>query len=360
MTKMSAEQIDKALATGIIDEEQAKAMLAELGRGQEKPSLKTGSKNRRQNDEIALIGNEDDMRFVRSFSDVFIAIGIGLLCLGLIGLSALGGTFIALLAVALMWILAEYFGKKKRAHLPTLVTALGFLFFVHRASGQFVPDLNLPAGVMPALVTLLAMLVFYARFRLPFSIALIAISLLILAFSFLGGHMPIGLLLLLSGVLFFVAAMFYDMRDPARKTRFADNAFWLHFTAAPLILHGIMAYTLTVRNKTALAGFIKFPTLDSADAVIMLLIIAGLALVGLAINRRALLVSSLGYGVFAIAMLIKQTGLGFGSAAALAFLLLGGFIIFLGAGWHAARKPLLKFLPKSGLFAKIFPPAITS
>ena len=89
----------------------------------------------------------------------------------------------------------------------------------------------------------------------------------------------------------------------------------------------------------------------------MLLIVAFMALVGLAINRRALLVSSLGYAAFAMAMLIKQTGLGFGSAIAFAFLLLGVIIVFLGAGWHGARGGLLKVLPSSGIFAKVFPPA---
>ena len=308
-------------------------------------------------DDVALIGNEDDMRFLRSFSDVFISIGIGLLILGLMGLGAIMGSWMAIAGAGLMWMMAEYFGRKKRAHLPTLITALGFLFFVHRAADSFVPDISFGVGVMPALVTLGAMLVFYLRFRLPFSIALIAISLLILTFSFLGEHVPPGLLLLLSGLVFFVVALVYDSHDTDRKTRFADNAFWLHFTAAPLILHGIMAYTLTIKNKTAMAGFIKFPTLDSGDAIIMLVIVAFMALVGLAINRRALLVSSLGYAAFAMAMLMKQTGLGFGSAIAFAFLLLGVIVVFLGAGWHGTRGALLKVLPRSGLAGKIFPPA---
>ena len=350
MTQMTPKQIEAALEAGIIDEAQAKAMRGTAASEKTSPAKPVDG-------DVALIGNEDDMRFLRSFSDVFISIGIGLLILGLMGLGAIMGSWMAIAGAGLMWMMAEYFGRKKRAHLPTLITALGFLFFVHGAAASFVPDISFGVGVMPALVTLGAMLVFYLRFRLPFSIALIAISLLILTFSFLGEHVPPGLLLLLSGLAFFVVAIIYDTHDTDRKTRFADNAFWLHFTAAPLILHGIMAYTLTIKNKTAMAGFIKFPTLDSGDAIIMLLIVAFMALVGLAINRRALLVSSLGYAAFAMAMLIKQTGLGFGSAIAFAFLLLGVIIVFLGAGWHGARGALLKVLPSSGVFAKVFPPA---
>ncbi len=354
MTNLTAKQIDEALKAGIIDKTQAREMRAEV----EKPA---GSQNKKraedENENIALIGNEDDMRFVRSFSDVFISIGIGLLILGLIGFTAMGGQFVSLIGAGVMWMLAEYFGRKKKAHLPTLVTALAFLFFVHATTSALIPNSGLKPGVAAAFVTLLTMLVFYWRFRLPFTIALIAISLLILIFSFFGGHVPIGLLLLLSGFLFFGAALVYDMRDPERKTRYADNAFWLHFTAAPLILHGIMAYTLTIRKKSTLAGLVKFPALDNSDALIMLLIVAFLAFIGLAINRRALLVSSLGYAVFAIAMLIKRTGIGLGSATALAFLSLGLFIVFLGTGWHGARRQVLKILPTRGVFGKLFPPA---
>ncbi len=345
MTDMTSKQIKAALDAGILTKEQARAMHVK----QAKASTFS--------DNIAVIGNEDDMRFVRSFSDVFIAIGIGLLCLGFMGLSVLMGAGVSLMGAGLMWIMAEFFGRKKRAHLPTLMIALWFLYFVHRAAADFVPNISVGIGVMPSLVTLGAMLVFYLRFRLPFSIALIALSLLILAFSFFTGHIPTGLILLISGILFFLAALAYDANDTDRQTRFADNAFWLHFTAAPLILHGIMAYTLTIKNKTALAGLVKFPSLDNGDAIIMLVIVGVLAFIGLAINRRALLVSSLGYAVFAMAMLIKQTGLGFGTAIATAFLVLGILVVFLGAGWHGARGALLKILPTDGVFGKIFPPA---
>ena len=126
--------------------------------------------------------------------------------------------------------------------------------FRPRAADSFVPDISFGVGVMPALVTLGAMLVFYLRFRLPFSIALIAISLLILTFSFLGEHVPPGFVVATERPCVFVVALVYDSHDTDRKTRFADNAFWLHFTAAPLILHGVMAYTLTIKNKSAWPG----------------------------------------------------------------------------------------------------------
>lgn len=339
MTDMTPKQIKAALDAGILSEDQAETMRAKAkATTPEAPS-----------ETKALIGNEEDMRFVRSFSDVFIAMGIGILSLGVFALCGLlGGGAMFFLGAGFMWMMAEYFGRKKRAHLPTLLIALSFLLFVHTGADAVI-------SVFPAFITLGAMLLFYWRFKLPFSIALIAISLVILIYSFVHKIVPIGSFMLISGFALFATALIYDARDTGRLTRFADNAFWLHFTAAPLILHGIALQILSLKT-VKIANIIPVPALDKGDAVIMLIIIAVLALVGLAINRRALLVSSFGYAGFSLLMLIKGTGLDFGAILAATFLLLGGGIVFLGAGWHGARRAVLKVLPTSGVFAKIFPP----
>lgn len=70
--------------------------------------------------EPALIGDEENMRFVRSFSDVFIAIGIGLFAMGMFSaIGIFGGGVGYLVGAGLLWLMCEYFGRKKRAHLPT-------------------------------------------------------------------------------------------------------------------------------------------------------------------------------------------------------------------------------------------------
>lgn len=343
MTDMTPEQIVKALEAGIIDEEQAANMRAKFAK-HGKPRL---------DKEPALIGNEENMRFVRSFSDVFIAIGIGLLALGMFSaIGIFGGGVGFLFGAVLLWLMCEYFGRKKRAHLPTLLLAFAYLIFVHTGLSAV---LDMGSDLVPALVTLFAMLLFYWRFRLPFAVALIALSLIFLVFALLGDSVPAGVLLVLSGLVLFIVAIVYDAHDTHRQTRFADNAFWLHFTAAPLIIQGIAVQVLKP-EVTKIWGVIPMVQLQKNDALSLLVIIGVLALIGLAINRRALLVSSLGYAGFAIGFLIKDTGLGFGSVIALTLLLLGGGIVFLGVGWHGARKILLSVLPTSGLFAKIFPP----
>lgn len=343
MTDMTPKQIDAALEAGILTQEQAAAMRQKAAHSVP--------------EDTSLIGNEEDMRFVRSFSDVFIAMGLGLFALGLSAFGGLSNSLIVYVGlVGVMWLQAEYFARHKRAHLPTLVISLAYLIFVQAAAVKLGGGDGVTPGVLSAFVTLIAMLVFYWRFRLPFSIALIAISIVILAFTFLHDFIPTGAFLMLSGVSLFGAALAYDSKDTGRLTRFADNAFWLHFAAAPLILHGIAIQILSLKT-TKIFKIIPVPSLDTGDAVVFLIIIGVLALIGLAINRRALLVSSFGYAGFSLAMLIKTTGLDLGTMVAVTLLLLGGGIVLLGAGWHSARRWLLKLLPSSGVFAKVFPPA---
>lgn len=352
MTDMTPKQISEALDAGIISEAQAKAMQAKLGVSDK---------------DLAQIGNEDEMRFLRSFSDVFISIGVGIFAFGLSVFAGLmGGGTSFLLAAAVMWLMAEFFGRKKRAHLPTLITALAFLLFTQRGVQTVLGDMGQNGSVMggdiiTALITLGAMLLFYLRIRLPFCIALIALAGLYLAAALVGRVAPeflksqFGLGLLLSGLVIFIIALLYDMNDKHRTTRFADNAFWLHFLAAPLIIHGLALQTVSLK-KDVLFGFVPMVSLDRGDAAIVMVIVAVITFIGLAINRRALIVSSLGYAAFAMGYLFDGTGMGFGTVVAMTFLLLGAAIIFLGAGWHRARNTLLKILPKLPIFPPPFDP----
>jgi len=342
MTQMTPDQIDAALKAGIISDIQAESMRAEGA----KLAVKTHVAETLAAKNKSVIGNEDDMRFLRSFSDVFIAIGIGLFAIGVSAIAAImGGGTSFLLAAAVMAVLAECFGKRKRQHLPTLITALAFLLFTQRGVGALIGV----DGISTALVTLGAMLLFYWRIRLPFCMALIAISPPQALRSSFGWVTFIG------GLTTFVVAMLYDMNDKHRQTRFADNAFWLHFTAAPMIIHGLALALISLKSEM-LFNLVRIPLLEKSDAALLMVIILIIALIGLAINRRALIVSSLGYAAFAIGFLIKDTGLGIGTIFAVTLLVLGAAIIFLGAGWHNARDALLKILPNWRIFPPRFDP----
>jgi len=339
-SQMSEAQIEKALEAGIITPAQAEAMRAHRA--------KTESK--------AQIGNEEDMRFLRSFSDVFIAIGLillGLGCSGLVGI--LGGGVWNWAAALGSFALAYYFGRKRRAHLPTLILALMFLIFVQAgANFLFVKD-----GIAAALLTLVSMGLFYTLIRLPFCIALIAVAGLYLVFALLRRASPdllmsaTGPILMVCGAIIFAIALVYDSKDQHRTTRFSDNAFWLHFLAAPLIIHGLAIGAIQGKVEK-IFGIIPVITINQGEAIIILIMVGVITLVGLAINRRALIVSSLGYAGFAIIFLIQGVGLGAGGIAVATLVMLGLAVVLLGTVWHEIRNPIIKFLPNWGVFPPPF------
>src|SRR5262249_39731588 len=84
---------------------------------------------------------------------------------------------------------------------------------------------------------------FYARFRLPFSLGLAAggaAFFVIVACMIANWNATLSILpalYLALGIVLFLAALAFDARDPQRQTRLSDNGFWLHFAAAPLILN---------------------------------------------------------------------------------------------------------------------------
>jgi len=337
MTDMTPAQIRSALSAGIISQEQANELLTKAG------AAPIG-------DDSAVIGNEDEMRFIRGFSDIFIAMGVGLLVLGIIIFSAStvnGVPF--LIGAAVMFLLAEYFGRRKRQHLPTLVTAVGFMLFVIAGVSLIMGGQRFSAegNIVAAVISVVAMVLFYMRIKLPFCMALIAISLVYLGFSILVqvfdfNFTVLGLFLLFCGIAILIVALRYDLRDPERMTRYADNAFWLHLVSAPLIIHGLI--TLFIARNLS--------DLGDSTAFIVLAIVFTVSVFGLAINRRALLVSSLGYAGAAIAYFVFKADLSGGVALAITLMLLGAAVVFLGAGWDKARGVLIKILPNW----KIFPP----
>jgi hypothetical protein len=176
-------------------------------------------------------------------------------------------------------------------------------------------------------------------------------------------------LYLVLGILLFLAAVAFDMRDPARASRFSDNGFWLHFAAAPLILNGAFSLVtqafagdVAVSPSAAMiaqAGEGGSPA-AAAQASVTLAVVVLLGVISLLINRRALVVSALLTTGVAIGVLLNAVGLGAGALAASTLIVLGAFVLILGAGWHTVRRALLAWLKPDGVWARIFPPEATA
>jgi len=360
ITNLNPEQIEAALKAGIIDEAQAKAL-----RGQRQAQSQ-------ESKYAAQVGDEENPKFVRGFHDIFIALGLVMLSIGIaiFGAQMMDGIGMAIGAV-IMWVLAEFFARIKRQTLPSIVIAVSFIIFVFVTAGliaeQYVGTNYLsaaPRGILGVgVVTFAAALAFYARFRLPFCLAIVAATAVLLLWGVLAVMLPqninsfkiMAFSVLLSGIAIFLWAVRYDVKDPHRTGRYSDNAFWLHMVAAPLILQGIALQIIKVGFGRGLSGFDNI-NFGSGLAVAMLISIFVLGLIGLSINRRALLVASLSYASIAIAFLASKTGMGENSVMAMSLLFVGGGVVFLGVGWQRARHGLLKVLPREGVWGKVFPP----
>jgi len=346
-------------------------------------------------------GGEEDLRFIRNFHDVFLAIGIALFAVGLAvaivtwvsgsdgprdGAVATGA--LCAVAAALMWLLGEVFARRRRLFLPAIAIVCSLTVFAVVASIALYfglvladePNIQIDDGTPPqvrtglligAALAVIAPLAFYLRFRLPFSIGLAGggVALFVIAaamlFSFEQTLQQLPVLYLALGVLLFLAGVAFDARDPTRTTRFSDNGFWLHFAAAPLILNGAFGLISRLFNGPDGAAFGGGSTsllIANANggavgqAAATLVVVVLLGFISLLINRRVLIVSALLTTGVAIAILMNEFGMGAGALAAATLITLGGFVLILGAGWHVVRRALLGWVKPDGLWARVFPP----
>jgi hypothetical protein len=344
---------------------------------------------RRQRARDALIGHEERFRFMRGFNDFFFATGVVMLGAGMLYFAGPGSGG-NLAAAVMVWGLAELLVRRMRLVLPGLLLACLFVAFVFRAAPAEIIKALMPDDVLissalmaasrrgsltwlemllggtrdvmipPAVIALKALIaggaaaLFYARFRLPFALLPVAASLVVAVMAAtreIAGPAAQSLVLLLCGLAIFAAAMSFDMSDRERLTRRADCAFWLHLLAAPLIVHSLIS--MTVPSLSALS-------MTAAVALTIVAIAGLLALAAVAIDRRALLVSTFSYLGIVIAYAITTaratapadpTAVFFSTLAVLGILVLG-----LGVGWQPLRRALLTLLPTAAVDR--LPPAV--
>ncbi len=321
--------------------------------------------------------DDESLRFVTGFADIFVTIGIVLFLGALLFLMSAGtGSTLAYAgAAACAWLLAEFFTLKRRMALPSIVLLVVFVGAVFVLAAQIFASL-LPSaspvaqgrsilGIVPlqflplglaALVTAGLAAMHYVRFRVPITVAASVGALCVLAISTVVGLVPgitetaINLVLFLCGLAVFALAMRFDMSDPERLTRRTDIAFWLHLLAAPLIVHPLIRGFLHGLDLRLTTG----------AAVGILWVFIALGFLAVIIDRRAILVSGLVYAGFALSTLIRAAGLtGSAYLVPLVLLALGAFILLLSAGWHPLRRAILRRLPRA-LAGRLPHPLVTS
>ena len=289
--------------------------------------------------------DEESFRLLTGFNDIFVTIALVLVfaaAAALIPKSARLAEGPALAAAS--WGLAEYFTRHRRMALPSIVLVL--IFVGSAFTAVYLPlqaaftDAAAPgghpmrAGIAALLVAAVAAFAHWRRFMVPITVAALVLAaagtVLLTVFATVRSAESVGLpLIFVAGLAIFAVAMWWDSGDRRRVTRRADTAFWLHLAAAPLIVHPVF------QGLHVLAP--RVPVANAALAVAAYLL---LVLVALAVDRRALLVSSLAYVLIAMSRLLSHNG-GVNSAFAVAALGIGTCLLLLSAAWQGGRKILV-------------------
>jgi len=319
----SESDLDGAVAAGVVPPNVATAFRNYIASGRAAPAV-----------------DEEHFKLLTGFNDIFVSIA---LCLSLAAIAqigqsitpALGGAGVA----AAAWALAEYFTRRRRMALPSILLLLAFVGGVAAAliASLVSLDLELPdritaiIGAGIGLASAGAAWLHWRRFMVPITVAAGALALAGVAMGMTLAIVPVARdaiypIALVCGIAVFALAMWWDMSDKERRTRRSDVAFWLHLAAAPLIAHPIFQM-LGVFNADV----------GIAKAAIVIGLYFVFAFVALAVDRRALLVSSLAYVLYAMYSLFQSAGAVELSAALTAFVI-GSALLTLSVFWHQMRR----------------------
>jgi|GEM_PF-658328 len=371
---LTSSDLDKAVAQAIISDGQASALRKLARRAAESE----------QSDEIDFsVSSEDEpFRLLKGFRDFFIAIGIAILATGLSmlaedsfqlvfgrsigradpGISRWFASVVLFSLVAVSLLISEWVTKTQRLPLSSLVLTLVFAVWMGLFGATAFYSLAMSIGfgaednksvldLMPfagAVVAIVALIFYYRRYRLPFVLFPLAIAAILgvtlvfdLAFDLDKSPIVSRVLIGSCGIGVMIAAMMFDVKDRFRTTRLSECAFWLHLLAAPLIVHSIL-----------------YDSFDGPySALVILLVVLGLAVFALIIDRRAMLVSALIYLGYSLFTIIKDIAFFGEFNNSVSFVVLGLFVLGLGLGWSQVRKFFVSHLLSQAIRDKL-PPVV--
>lgn len=351
----SETDVQSAVAAGAISADAADALRAHVAALRSTPAV-----------------DEESFRLVTGFNDIFVSIAclLVIFAAAAIGSTIVDGPLGGLLVAGASWIMAEAFTRRRRMALPSIILLLGFVlglgFAASHALDQTLPEHAVNGSYMlggethrwtrwehhpwqkalmsfgGAAAAAIGAIVHWRRFHVAITIAaaagatvvLILASLAAVRNETLGQNPFIAPAALACGLAVFAYAMWWDMADRTRVTQRSDIAFWLHLVAAPLIAHPLFYWMGVMRGGNIGVGV----------ALGILAIYLAFAVVALAIDRRALLVSALAYVLAALTQLFRDYG-AIEMSIGLTALVIGSALLGLSAWWQPIRRLVIGRLP---------------
>jgi len=226
--------------------------------------------------------------------------------------------------------------------LPGMSILIIVVFFVNKAT-----PLDYDASTMSGLAVLgLTSLLFYLRYKMSFSLLPLTICVLAMIVKQIGLDVfETPIIFAALGLIVFAVAMWFDAQDTKRISHMSDSAFWLHLLAAPLFVHGVMASMLLSESS--------FFELINKEMMIFIFF-ACFFLLALLVDRRAMLVSTQLYVIYALTQLFQDSLSGTQDIMIYILMAIGLFVIYFGAYWYKTRQLIFGFLSSSEI-AKYIP-----
>ena len=334
---MTPNEIDQAVAKGIITPDQAMELKAEASK--KDPGAE-----------------EEPFALVDNFGAVFVVVGLMILqgAPWLFG-AVLGGFTTPLLYAVfagIYWVLAEGFMRGKR-RLPATVSALLFVYdgaiAVQRAGGMVSGESIGLSGFVPSdtgffAIAAILLAIALVRFRLPLLVLALALSIVALALALLDA--PTLWIMGGCGVTAILIGIVLDLKDPTRTGAWHEWAMWLFVVGSPLAVHPL--FVTVIRDRVEDRGLREMVDGGGTIALVIGLSLA-ISFLGLLLDRRSLVTSSLIYLAAAFSYLLFRSVGDPISLLGIVPLIIGGYVIVLGVAWKMVRRTILGALPGQGL-----------
>lgn len=291
------------------------------------------------------ISEGEHFRLVGGYSDVFVTIACLLLLVplpfflsGMEGYDAPVWVYIVTFLVSVA--MAELFVRRRRFAL-TGIMLVGSMFIIF---SQIIISLVL-ATESPHWQFLLSCTVFitlgwalWRRYGVPITVALAALGVVTCILIYVELVLQVGniwWLMLLSGLLVFMAALYLDRQDMARHTITTDVAFWLHLLAAPLITHPVFTW-LDV-----------FEELPMQELLLVTAFFLCMVVLSILVDRRSLIVACLLYVLTAFGRFLHSHTPDVMYSITVPAMLVGVVLLLLSVYWNVCRRIMLGMCPAS-------------
>jgi hypothetical protein len=322
------EELDSAVEKGIFTEASVSNFRTQLELSKNTPAV-----------------DEENFRLITGFNDIFVVIACVLLLFSSSSaLRAINDQLALTMFPILAWGLAEFFVLKRKMALPAIVLLLSFVggvFFLSMYLSKYLfESTSTMSYITSYALSALAAYLHYRRFQVPITIAAGTVAIAGFLITSILSIFPsskdwILLIIFVCGIISFFFAMYWDASDIERKTRRSDVAFWLHLLSAPLIVHPVFTYLGILDGKESMSNI-----------TIIILLYFLMTLISIVVDRRAFMVSSLIYVLYAIANLLEAYGV-VGYSFAVTGMCIGATLLLLSAFWHPVRRKLVCHLPST-------------